>query len=452
MSVLDESFETDKERILKEWKTLLSFPSISTDSTHHPDCLACADWLRDHLNGIGFQAELLETDGKPVVFAERKGAEDAPTILFYGHYDVQPVDPVEAWDSPPFTPTLVDGRMVARGAQDNKGQHFYVLKALEHLIKTEALTPTVKVFLEGEEECGSTGITACMPNWKDKLKSDILLVTDLGMTSPTQPTLTMSLRGIIHMTVELSGPRTDLHSGMHGGLAPNPATAMCRLLASLHNDDGSIAVSNFYDGIQPISPTEKTLADAMAFDVETYKRNTGVEPVGGEADKTPVERLGLRPALDCNGVHSGFNGEGSKTIIPAHARAKLTARIAAGQDPQQCLTALINHLHTHSPKGLTLKISDEGVGGVGLRLDPASELISRGKTIADTLTDNEAVYRWEGASIPVIADLAAVAEAEPLMVGFGCEEDNIHAPNESFSIERFHMGYTFAKRFFQSFD
>ena len=291
MSVLDDSFEADKERILEEWRTLLSFPSISTDSVHHPDCLACADWLHKHLDSIGFQAELLETDGKPVVFAERQGAEHAPTILFYGHYDVQPVDPVEAWDSEPFTPTLVDGRMVARGAQDNKGQHFYVLKALEHLIQTEALTPTVKVFLEGEEECGSTGITACMPNWKDKLKSDILLVTDLGMTSPTQPTLTMSLRGIIHMTVELSGPRTDLHSGIHGGLAPNPATAMCRLLASLHNDDGSIAVSGFYDGILPVSPTEKALADTMAFDVDTYKRNTGVAPVGGEAGKTPVERL-----------------------------------------------------------------------------------------------------------------------------------------------------------------
>jgi acetylornithine deacetylase/succinyl-diaminopimelate desuccinylase-like protein len=211
-------------------------------------------------------------------------------------------------------------------------------------------------------------------------------------------------------------------------------------------------VSGFYDGILPVTPTEKTLADAMEFDEETYKRNTGVAPVGGEADKTPVERLGLRPALDCNGLHSGFNGEGSKTIIPAHARSKLTARIAAGQDPQKCLTSLMDHLHTHSPKGLTLTISEEGVGGVGLRLDPSSELISRGKAIADTLTDNDAVYRWEGASIPVIADLAAVAEAEPLMIGFGCEEDNIHAPNESFSIERFHMGYTFAKRFFQSFD
>ena len=271
MDGLDLTFSQQQDRIVAEWKKLLSFKSISTDPEHEHDCLACAEWLREHLAQIGFKSELLETGTKPLVFAERQGAEGAPTILFYGHYDVQPVDPVEAWDSPPFEAEIRDGRMYARGAQDNKGQHFYVLKALEQLIKEDRLIPTVKIFLEGEEECGSTGITSSMQAWKERLRSDILLVTDLGMAAPDQPTLTMSLRGIIHATAELSGPRTDLHSGMHGGLAPNPATALCRLLTTLHDENGAIAIPAFYEGIQPTSAAERSLAAAVPFDAERYR-------------------------------------------------------------------------------------------------------------------------------------------------------------------------------------
>ena len=451
MTRLDATFTADQDRIIDEWKTLLSFKSISTAPEHNQDCLDCAAWLRDHIAHLGFNAELLETGTKPVVYAERRGAKGAPTILFYGHYDVQPVDPVAAWTNPPFEPEVREGRMYARGAQDNKGQHFYVLKALEHLIQQDRLVPTVKIFLEGEEECGSTGINAAMPAWKDRLRSDVLLVTDLGMLAPDQPTLTMSLRGIIHATVEISGPRTDLHSGMHGGLAPNPANALCRLLTTLHNEDGSIAIPAFYEGIRPTTAQERLLAESMPFDADRYERATGVPPLGGEGRLSAIERLGLRPCLDCNGMNSGFNGHGVKTIIPAIARAKLTARLPAGLNPQVCLDALIAHLESRAPKGLKLHIMDYGVGGSGLRLDPGSDIIARGKQIADTLSDQPARYRWEGASIPVIVGLAEISEAQTLMVGFGCEEDNIHAPNESFSLERFHMGYTFALRFFESY-
>ncbi len=290
-----------------------------------------------------------------------------------------------------------------------------------------------------------------MEAWGDKLKSDYLLVTDLGMVDPHTPTLTMSLRGIIHATVTLSGPRKDLHSGMHGGLAPNPATELCRLIAGLHDDKGAITVPGFYDGIRPMSDSEQRLAAGQAFDYDTYRQETGVAPEGGERERVPLERLGMRPCIDVNGLQGGFSGQGVKTIIPASASAKLTARLAAGQDPQRCLDALLDHLRRNTPDALTCTIQEAGAGGSGLRLDPDSELIMRGKQVLDALADREATYRWEGASIPVIVDLARVSGAEPLMAGFGCEEDNIHAPNESFSLERFRLGYRFAWNFFDSF-
>ncbi|MCE9612794.1 MAG: M20/M25/M40 family metallo-hydrolase [Lentisphaerae bacterium] len=438
------SFDQNRDRIVSQWMELLAFPSISTEPAHHRDCLACAEWLVRHLHSIGFDnARLLQTPGKPVVFAERPGRPGKPVVLFYGHYDVQPVDPVSEWRTPPFTPTLLDGRMRARGAQDNKGQHFYALKALETLIRDDRLQATVKIIIEGEEECGSHGISATMTEWRERLQADLLLITDIAMDGPRTPTITMGLRGLIHLTAELSGPLRDLHSGAHGGVAPNPALELPRLLATLHARDGVIAVPGFYDGVQPISPEEKVLALSMPFDPELYRRQTGVPPTGGERGRPVAERLGLRPCIDVNGIHAGFDGPGVKTIIPAKARAKLTARLAAGQDPALCLAALEAHLRQHAPEGLTLTIVEKGVGGPGFRLSPQSEWIARAAATLRGMYNTEPTRRWEGASIPVIAGLARVSGAEPLLVGFGLEEDSIHAPNESFALEQFRNGYLY---------
>ena len=437
------SFETDRERILTEWQELLSFPSISTEPNHHQDCVDCADWLKAHLETIGFEAKLLETPTKPVVFGEYKGPPDSPVVLFYGHYDVQPVDPLEEWESPPFTPTLVDGRVRARGAEDNKGQHFYALKAMQALIREKALNVTVKVILEGEEESGSTGITAMLPEWQDIVRADVLMVTDIFMESLNQPTITLGLRGIISLTVELMGPKHDLHSGVHGGVAPNPAAAMASLLASLHDEHGAIAVDGYYDDVLPPTSKEIELASDVPFDGAAYEKSTGVAPVAGETSYAPIERLAFRPSIDINGFRSGFDGPGSKTIIPAKATAKITSRLAAGQDPDGALGRIIDHLHAHTPRGMQLTISEQWAAGAGFRLDPESHYVSKASKVLNRMSGKAPVLRWEGASIPIIADLSRVSGAEPLLIGFGLEEDRIHAPNESFSLDQFRLGYEY---------
>jgi len=434
-------FEREHDRIVEEWCELLRFPSVSTDPAHHQDCLDCADWLRDHLQGIGLEARLLDTATKPVVYAEHRGGE--PTVLFYGHYDVQPADPLDAWKTPPFTPTQEGDRVRARGADDNKGQHFYALKAIEALVRNNDLNCTLKVILEGEEESGSSGMTTSLPEWQDLLQADVLVVTDISMAAIDRPSITMGLRGVVHLTVEVHGPIHDLHSGVHGGVAPNPATALASLLAGLHDAEGRIAIPGFYDSVLPPSAREQEMAVNVPFDETAYREAVGVPPVGGERGFTPIERLGFRPSLDINGIQSGFNGPGMKTIIPDCARAKLTARLAAGQDPEAALDAIVAHLEAGAPPGLTLSITDRGVGGAGFRLDPDSAIVAKATDVLKTMMDNDPVLRWEGASIPIIAELARVSGAEPLLIGFGLEEDSIHAPNESFSLQQFKLGFQY---------
>ncbi|MDA1087457.1 MAG: M20/M25/M40 family metallo-hydrolase [Verrucomicrobia bacterium] len=444
---LEVVFEAQRGRFLDEWQTFLRFSSISADPAHHDECLACAHWLKTHVESIGFNAQLLETESKPVVYGERRAAPGAPTILFYGHYDVQPPDPVEAWDSPPFEPAIRDQRVYARGAEDNKGQLFYVLKALETLISREALHVTVKVFIEGEEECGSSGLSRKLETWRDQLAADVLLVCDTGCIDKDTPTIIMGLRGLVHANVRLSGPTRDLHSGVHGGKAPNPAVALARLIATLHNDDGSIAVDGFYDGVVEPSERERALANVIPHDDARYRAETGVPAVGGEARFTPLERAGFRPSLDVNGMCAGYTGAGVKTIIPATAEVKLTARIVAGQDPMVCLAALEAHLRGYAPHGLQLEILDSGAGGPGFRLDLDSPAIARAQRVLESQSGRPPAFLWEGASIPAVASLAATAGADPLLVGFGLEMDRIHAPNESFGIEQFRRGFLFAGAF-----
>lgn len=440
---LSNLFQREQERYLREWTDLLAFPSVSTDPDRHADCLACAAWLQQHLAALGFQAEQLPTPGKPVVFACRKGRPDRPTVLFYGHYDVQPADPLAEWLSPPFTPTLRNGRLYARGAQDNKGQLFYALKAMEALIRADALDCTVKILLEGEEECGSNGISLCLPDWKDRLQADLLLVTDTGTVASGAPTLVMGLRGIVQLTAAVVGPKHDLHSGMHGGLAPNPAEQLARLVTSLHNADGSIAVPGFYDGLEGPSREEWDKANEVELDAARYEEETGVPPVGGETRYTAAERLGFRPSIDINGLTSGFGGAGTKTIIPARAQVNLTARLVPGQDPERCLQAIADHLQRNLCAGLKLEIISQGASGPGFRLPLRSRWVTLAGTVLRQVTGREPAFLWEGASIPVVTQLARVAGAQPLLSGFGYEEDRIHAPNESFSIEQFKLGFLY---------
>ena len=439
-----EIFAKNEQRFINEWKEFLSFPSISADPARAQDCIDCANWLVQHLARIGFTSILLETPGKPVVFAERIGKPGKPVVLFYGHYDVQPVDPLAEWQSPPFEPTLRNGRMFARGAEDNKGQVFAMLKALETLTSHDKLDCTVRIIIEGEEENGSRGIAASLEKWRDRLKADILLVCDTNMVKPGTPTIIMGLRGIVSLEVTLTGPLHDLHSGMHGGIAPNPAAEMAKLIAGLYNPDGSIAVAGMYDSVTEPSERERTLANVSAVDADAYMTMIGVPPVAGEKRFTPSERVGFRPSIDINGIHSGYGGPGGKTIIPSRAIAKITSRLVAGQDPEFCLQAIIRHLQKHTPAGLNLAVTEKSIGGPGFRLNLDSTLLKKANGVLQQMSGKEPAFMWEGASIPIVSSLAKTAGAEPLLVGFGLDEDKIHAPNESYSIDQLRMGYIYS--------
>lgn len=448
---LNRIFDRESDRFIEQWKELLRFASISAQPEHEDDCRRCAQWLAAHLESIGLPSRLLETGSKPVVYAEYKGRSDKPTLLFYGHYDVQPVDPIERWFHPPFDPALKEGRLYARGAQDNKGQLFYTLKALETLRTKGKLDTTFKVVLEGEEENGSRGLNASLSQWKELLKADVLMVADTGMAGAGVPAVVVGLRGIVSLTVVLSGPRYDLHSGVHGGVAPNPAQALARLVADLHCPDGSIAVKGFYDGLEEPTAREQELAKSVAMTAEQYTQLIGAPPIAGEKQFDPCIRSGFRPSLDINGIHSGYQGRGAKTIIPAQAIAKITARVVAGQDPDRLLQAIIDHLRRQTPAGLTLNIEESEAAGPGLKLDPDSPLATKAQKVLKQISGQPAAFLWEGASIPIVSSLAKISGAQPLLVGFGLAEDKIHAPDESFSLDQFKLGFLYAASMIASF-
>ena len=450
-ATFDQTFQANKDRFVSEWTELLEFPSIGADPERDKDCSNCAEWLRRHLTNLGLKSWIQETSGKPLVMAERKGKEGKPTVLIYGHYDVQPVDPIEDWTTPPFEPEVRDGRLYARGAEDNKGQIFYVVKALEALIEHDALDCTVKILFEGEEECGgSQGITEFIKTGTDDLKADILMVTDVCRVTSNEPTIIMGLRGIISLGITLKGADYDLHSGMHGGIAPNPATGIARLITSLHREDGSIAVEGFEDDARAVSEKETELAATTTFDAANYAAMIGVAPVAGEKAFTPVERVGFRPTVEVNGVHSGYGGPGGKTIIPSEASAKISCRLVAGQEPETVLELVCKHLTKHAPEGLVMEISDKVIGGHALRVDSETEPVHIATQALAKVTGQKPVFYYEGASIPIIPSLSAAAGADPVLVGFGSDEGRAHAPNESFAIDDFRLGFLYACEFLSS--
>lgn len=450
----EKIYREHRERWMEDWKEFLRYPSISTDPTYEQDCLRCAQWLIKHLQGIGLKTELLPTIGKPLVYAEYQGLPDRPTILFYGHYDVQPVDPEELWDSKPFEPEIRGNRLYARGAQDNKGQSMYVIKALETLIQQDALHCSVRMFLEGEEEHGSKGISAAIQSLREqgRLKGDVLMVCDTGSVAAGVSTITMGLRGIVYLQATLEGISHDLHSGSHGGMVKNPATELARLVATLHREDGRIAVQDFYEGVEDIAEADRELANAAPFNANAYEEEIGVPPRGGERnDFTPVERRGFRPTIEVNGFHSGYGGPGSKTIIPNSAFVKLSARLVSKQNPEKSLQRIIRHLQSHAAQDLKLSITDQGVGGPALMLSSQSPWIQEADRILKQISGAPTVFSWEGGSIPVVSSLAQASGAEPLLVGFGLDEDRIHAPNESFDLKQFELGFLYATMMFSRF-
>ena len=431
-------------RFFEELKDLLSFKSISTDPEYDAECRRSAEWLVSHIQRLGLAAELRETGHKPVVFASHQGSPDRPRILVYGHYDVQPVDPLDLWRSNPFEATLKGDRLYARGASDDKGQVFFILKAIEALRNANNLDCPLTLVIEGEEESGSAGLESKLHSWADDLKADILMVCDTGALRPGVPCMTMGIRGLVSLELTLGGIKHDLHSGGHGGLVKNPAVEMARLIASLHHPDGSIAIPGYYDGVLPFSSKEREMAQRSSVKPEDYERLVGVPPLGGEAGLTITERRGIRPTIEVNGLTSGYSGPGTKTIIPSRATVKITSRLVAEQNPERCLGLLLQHIERNAPKGLKLEITSTHVGGPALRLSADSPLLGKVQNILREVCGTTPDVTWEGGSIPVVAKLREISGAEPLMVGFGLEEDCIHAPNESFAWSQFRLGFLYA--------
>lgn len=438
-------FTENRVQILADWFELLAIPSVGADINALAHCARAAAWLKRWLKQLDFTVEVFAPErGQPILLAERRGETNAPVVLFYGHYDVQPADPLEEWCTPPFEPTLSDERVYARGAQDNKGQLFAFLQGVAARINCGKPLPTIRLLLEGEEESGSPALLAAVHNWRERLAADILLVCDTAIHPCGRPAIVAGLRGVQSLTVKLYGPSHDLHSGTHGGLAANPALGMVQLLATLHNSEGRVAVDGFWDGWVSPSEEELKLAQAVAFNMDSYISETGARPEGGEKGIPHSLRTAFYPTIEVNGIHSGYGGAGSKTIIPASALAKLSARLAPGQNPQQTMAAIVAHLQEHCPPGLRLEVSDVREGAGGFRLSLASPVFRLAADVLTQMDPEGPLFLWEGASIPVISILRDITGAAPLLVGFGRESDRIHAPNESFGLDQFQQVMTYA--------
>ena len=468
------AFDEQREAILKEYFELLRFPTIGAEPMRLKDCVDCAMWLKKWLVPQGFAVELMQAakmlGTPPILLAERKGTEGAPTVLFYGHYDVQPPDPLDAWETPPFEPTLKDDqRVYCRGAQDDKGQFFSFLCGMRNFLakcgglgeaalpvcaqdgragapRAPQAVPTIKIVLEGQEESGSTALAALAPTIKDRLRADVLLVCDTSAAAEMRPAIVAGLRGVSHFTVRLEAANYDLHSGEHGGIAPNPAQGMAELVASLHNPDGSIAVRGFCDHVVPPTDEERAAAESAAVSPEEYEKITGVPPVGGEEGLTLTERNSFRPTIEVNGIHSGYGGPGSKTVIPASALAKISMRLVPDQNPGEAMAVVERHLKQHTPRGMKLFIEDLTGEAAGFRLPLASPVFRLAASVLEEIDPRGAVYQWDGASIPVVSTLKTCSGAAPLLVGFGQPEDRIHSPNESYGLNQFARAMAWAEK------
>lgn len=430
------------DRFQTELFEMLRIPSLSGDPAHAGDVRRMAEWLAAHMRGLGLaNVAVMPTAGHPVVYGEWLGAgPDRPTVLVYGHYDVVPALMEDGWETPPFEPTVKDGKVYARGATDNKGQLFIHVKALESYLKTAGSAPVnVKFLIEGEEEVSSPNLTPFIKAHLDMLKADVCVVSDTSMRVIEEPAITHSLRGMTYIEIELEGPKEDLHSGLWGGAAHNPALALVEILGKLYNADQTIAVPGFYDDVVPLTPEERAMIAKTDLSEEQYKQATGVPALWGDADYTIRERISARPTLDINGLWSGWSGPGPKTIIPAKAGAKLSSRLVGNQDPDRIYALLKGYIETITPPTVTVTVSLLTTGKPALipfdlpEMQAAARAYQRGWGYAPVFTRG-------GGSIPVVADIYDLMRIPVVMMGYGLDTDGLHSPNEHYSLEMFQRG------------
>jgi len=440
MTDLDQYLDKHNRRIHDELFELLRIPSVSARSEHAADVRRTAEWLRDALTKIGFEASIQPTSGHPIVLGEWRGAPGAPTILIYGHYDVQPAEPLELWESPPFEPTIRDGRIYARGATDDKGQLFLHVKALEaHLAVRGKLPINVIVLAEGEEEVGSENLERFVEENQTRLASNAVVISDSAMFAPGQPSIVSSLRGLAYLQINVTGPSVDLHSGSYGGAVVNPATALARIIATFHDENGHIAIPGFYDAVRDWGDDAREAIRRLSFDERVFQQQTGTPALGGEKGYSSLERIWTRPTCEVNGLLSGYTGEGAKTVLPSKAMAKVSCRLVPDQQPEEIERLMNAHLKRVAPKGVTVTVENLS-GGRPWRAELNGGVFDAARRALKAAFGREPVIVGEGGSIPVVGDFQRILGTPVLLMGFGLPGENAHAPNEWINDENFVKG------------
>ncbi len=443
--------EANKDRFLDELFGLIRIPSISSLSEHKPDMLRAAEYWKEAILKAGAdKAEVIPSNGNPVVYGEKMIDPKLPTVLVYGHYDVMPVDPIELWDSPPFEPEIRDGKIFARGADDDKGQAFMHAKAFELMVQTQSLPCNVKFMVEGEEEIGSPNLKQWCLDHKEMLHADIILVSDTSMIAQDIPSITTGLRGLAFMEVEVTGPNRDLHSGIFGGAVANPANVLAKMIAQLQDEKGRITIPGFYDDVLEISPEERAEMAKAPFNLEQYKKALDIDEVHGEDGFSSSERTGIRPSLDVNGIWGGYTGEGAKTVLPSKAHAKISMRLVPNQDHKKIARLFEDHFKAIAPPYVKVKVQ-ELHGGQGY-VSPITMTAYQAAELAYTDTfGKKPVPVRSGGSIPIISTFEEVLGIKSILMGFGLESDAIHSPNENYPVFNFYKGIETIVHFYQHF-
>jgi acetylornithine deacetylase/succinyl-diaminopimelate desuccinylase-like protein len=444
--------ESNKDRFLDELFDLIRIPSISSLSEHKEDMIRTAEMIKTRLLEAGAdKAEVTPSKGNPVVYAEKIVNPDAPTVLVYGHYDVMPVDPIDLWDSKPFEPEVRDGKIYARGADDDKGQSFMQIKAFESLAKTGNLRVNVKFMIEGEEEVGSPSLADWCTAHKDELKADVILISDTGMIAQDIPSITTGLRGLAYVQVKVTGPNRDLHSGLFGGAVANPANVLAKMIASLTDENNHITIPGFYDDVLVISDEERKEMGKAPFNLEEYQKALDIDTVDGEKGYTTNERTGIRPSLDVNGIWSGYTGEGAKTVLPSIAEAKISMRLVPNQNHEKIAELFAEHFKSIAPP--SVKVEVEALHGGQAYVSPLDMPAYKAAEKAYTKTfGKKPVPTRSGGSIPIVSTFEDILGIKTILMGFGLESDAIHSPNENYPLFNFYKGIETIAWFYQYFE
>ncbi len=450
MASVSQYIDSNKEKFKNELLELLRIPSISTSVDHRDDVAATAEYLKEKLETLELdRAEVFKTDGNPIVYGELITNPALPTVLVYGHYDVQPPDPESLWDTPPFEPTIRGGNIYARGASDDKGQSFTHIKALEAYRQTETELPVnIKYILEGEEEIGSPNLVPFIEGHQKLLECDMVLISDTAMFGEDTPSLTYGLRGLAYMEIELTGPNRDLHSGVYGGAVENPDNVLCKIIAQLKDEQGVIQIPGFYDDVKELNREDREAYKKLPFDEEKYKKDLGLRALHGEKGYSALERASARPSLDVNGLWGGYQGEGAKTVLPAKAGAKVSMRLVPDQNPDDISEKFADFVQSIAPETVTIEITRHH-GGYPSVTDLSFYGLKAAAHAFEEVFGKEPLFTREGGSIPIVADFQKILGAESILMGLGLNSDAIHSPNEKFALKDFYRGIHTSAKFFE---